>query len=469
MFGQKSHVSATLLLSHFLRNLARKDIPPEVEEHRARLRRASGDAGPFERALKAWLGVLNDWHQHQGVHEQLRAVLVHLTPAQALEREKELKEKDHQAQLAFQAGTKDLIRALEETSARVLSEAPSLESQDALIRMFKEKQVYQLEPFMVREFIHQDENNNEEYRGLLEQAVAQAIERARATFVPDVKKFNMTLGGLAFLAANCALLTAVFLQDSPLRMSIGSLVTFDVVLGMAYVFYKMSRKREEQLRAHIQVHVEREIAAVRAIIAKQEEERYKQFLEEERERREAFEREQEVKREAFERAENQRLEGLQPLFTGKTATLQAALSSLLPLRLPVPVNIAYKVHSGTLVEVTLQLPDDRILPPALLKQAGRVPGSVTREEQDVGHACTALAAALAIRHATEIMFNLPTCQTVVVNGTKGETQPGSGFALNAEIDRRTLGPMGRTASPLVALKRFKHRIGASERKERRSA
>lgn len=463
-------MSATLLLSHFLRNLSRKDIPPEVEEHRVRLRRATGDVGPFERALKAWMGVLNDWHQHQGVHEQLRASLSHLTPAQAAERERELKEKDHQAQLSFQGGTKEIMRALEDVSARVLGEAPSLESQDEVIRLFKEKQVYQLEPFIVRDFVHQDENNNEEYRLLLEQAVSQAIDRARSTFVPDVKKFNMTLGGLAFLAANCALATVVFLQDSPLRMSIGSLVTFDVILGMAYVFYKMSRKREEQLRAHIQAHVEKEIAEARAIIARQEEERYKKFLDEERERREAFEREQEVKREAFERAENQRLEGLQPLFSGKTATIQAALSSLLPLRLPVPVNIAYKVHSGSLVEVTLQLPDDRILPPALLKQAGRLPGSVTREEVDVGHACTALAAALAIRHATEIMFNIPTCQTVVINGTREGAQAGlNGHVLNAEIDRRTLVPMGRTASPLVALKRFKHRIGSSERKERRSA
>lgn len=465
-------MSASLLLSHFIRNLSRKDIPPEVDDHRVRLRRSTSDSTALERALVRWQQIMGEWAQAQQQIEQQRQGLQG-NPNRD-EREAELKSRESNALQTYLAGARDMVKVLEDVNQRILSEAPSLDNHDELLRYFKERQVYQVDPYIIKEFQHFDENNNEEYRQILEAAVAQAIERARATFNPEVKKFSYAIGGLSFLAVNAFLASVVLFEDSPLRMSVGLLLVFDVILGIGYVFVKMSRSRESQLRAHIQTHIEEGLTVARADIGRREEERYRRFLEEERERREAFEKEQDKRREAFERAENMRLETLQPLFAGKANVIQAVLSTLLPLRLPAPCLSSFKVHSASVVEVMLQLPEDRILPPSILKGGARSSTNTLREELDLANQCVTLAAALAIRHASEILYNIPSCQNVVVNGVRTGDANGpvamTTQVLSAEIDRRTLGPMGRTASPLMALKRFKHRIsGGSERREKRSA
>lgn len=464
-------MSASLLISNFLRNLPRREIPPEIEEHRVRLKRSSGDSGILDRQLVKWSQTLQEWQSVQQSVEQQRQQLS--ASPNAADRERELSAREAAAQQNYLNGAKELSKVLEDLNQRILSEAPSLENHDELLRYFKERQVYQPDPYMVREFTPQDERNNSDYRELLETAVANAIEQARATFVPEVKKYSYTIGGLAFLAVNAFLASVFLFEDSPLRMSVGLLLCFDVVIGMGYVFIKMSRSREEQLRQHIQAHIEEGLTVARSEIARREEARYTRFMDEERERREHYERDQEKKREAFDRLENARLESLQPLFAGKVATIQSALSSLFPMRLPTSCPVNFRVHSASTVEVTIQLPEDRILPPTMLKSATRNSASFTREELDLNNQCVTLAAALAIRHAAEILYNIPSCQNVVVNGVRtGESNGPLSMTvqvLNAEIDRRTLGPMGRTASPLMALKRFKHRISGSERREKRSA
>lgn len=464
-------MSASLLISNFLRNLPKREIPPEIEEHRVRLKRSSGDTGTLDRQLARWAQTVQEWSILQQQFDQQRSQLQSLPGSD--EREKEIATRESAGRENYLAGARELVKVLEELNQRILSEAPSLENHDELLRYFKERQVYQADTYMVREFVPQDERTNTDYRELLETAVANAIEQARATFVPEVKKYSYMIGGLAFMAVNAFLASVFLFEDSPLRMSVGLLLCFDVVIGMGYVFIKMSRSREEQLRQHIQAHIEEGLTAARGEIARREEERYTRFMDEERERRENYERDQQKKREAFDRLENARLEALQPLFSGKVAVIQTALASLFPLRLPVTCPTNYRVHSAGTVEVTIQLPEDKILPPHMLRSASRISSQFSREELDLNNQCVTLAAALAIRHAAEILYNIPSCQNVVVNGVRAGESNGplsmTVQVLNAEIDRRTLGPMGRTASPLMALKRFKHRISGSERREKRSA
>lgn len=464
------NVSKSLLLSNFLRSLNRKELPPEVEEHRARLKRASSDPGTFERLTARWLPVMQEWAAQQQGFEQQRQVAQGAPDKE--NRLKELAAREADAQSKFSTAAKELLQGLEDLNQRLVAEAPSLDGYDELQHFFKERQVYQMESYPLREFQPQDERNNEDYRLLLEGAVTAAIEKARATFVPEVKRFNYALGGVAFLAANAFLASIVLFDDSPLRLSLGLLLCFDLVLGMAYIFYKMSRARETQMRAHIQAHIEHSLVKARGEITRRERERYNRWLDEETERREAFEAEQERKREAFDRMEAQRLESLQPLFSGKAAVVQAVLASLLPLRLPVPCGVSFKVHSASAVEIICQVPDDRITPPNL-KGVNRNSSNTPREELELTHQCTILAAALALRHAAEIFYNIPSCQTVIVNGVRMSEGNGqlslASQVLSAEIDRRTLGPMGRTLSPLMAIKRFKHRITGGERRERQTA
>jgi len=459
-------VSAPILLSTFVKSLSRNDLPPSVEEHRIRLRRFGAEHGSISPILAKWDNAKNGFH---AIREEIA-----LATAQADEGPpKEVRDRFEEKQRVFFKCARDLSKGLEEASERIIAAAPTLESYDDLVQFFRLRRVYCPEPFAARDFVKEDERTNDSYKQILLDAANFAYEKARGSFSPNIKRYNWIIGILAFLSLNSFGISIVMFRDNPIRLSIGLLLCFDILLAVAYVFYRMSRSKEFQLKDHIKRHVEAELKRARSQIACREEERYKGFLEEERIRREAWEKEQDKRREAFDRVEAQRLESIQPLMTGKTNAIQAVLSTLFPFRLPVPCGVTYRIGSANRIEITLQLPDDQIFPPEPHQRIPLPLRPVSTEEDELSRQCTTLAASLAIRHAAEILFNVPTCNNVVIKGTrKNHSVTGHSFptqVLHAEIDRKTLEPMGRTVSPMNAIKRFKHRFSSNDRVLHRSS
>jgi hypothetical protein len=170
-------------------------------------------------------------------------------------------------------------------------------------------------------------------------------------------------------------------------------------------------------------------------------------------------------RREFEEYERLRIQSIRNLIAGGLPQIQATLSDLLPLELPVASPCKFTVSSSTAIRVDINLPEPSVLLPkdAKLLASGKV-SYKEKTPKRLQEEYRILAAGLAIRHAGEVMFNVPTCEVVTVGGWRDLLDPSRGvisktLVLEVAYDYPTLAPMAmESVDPVAALRHFRQRL-----------
>ncbi|MEO7593266.1 MAG: hypothetical protein ABI134_18790 [Byssovorax sp.] len=179
-------------------------------------------------------------------------------------------------------------------------------------------------------------------------------------------------------------------------------------------------------------------------------------------------------RAGFEQAEQQRLDGLRELRAGQSAQIGEVLSGLFPLELPVPCMVKHQASSATSITLDIDFPEPTVLPTSEAKLLAN--GKVSykdKTEKRLREQYLRFVAGSAIRHASEALLNVPTCQGVEVRAWRTMRDPSVGNmrrtrVLEVTFDYPTLAPMSMDAiEPSAALKHFRHRINLDRGKELR--
>lgn len=177
----------------------------------------------------------------------------------------------------------------------------------------------------------------------------------------------------------------------------------------------------------------------------------------------------------FEQDEQQRLDGLRELRAGQSAQIREVLGGLFPLELPVPCKVNHQASSATAITLDIDIPEPSVLPTneAKLLANGKV-SYKDKPEKRLREQYLRLVTGTAIRHASETMLNVPTCQTVELRAWRTMRDPSVGNmrrsrVLEVVFDYPTLAPMSMDAiEPSAALKHFRHRINLDHGKDLRS-
>jgi hypothetical protein len=181
--------------------------------------------------------------------------------------------------------------------------------------------------------------------------------------------------------------------------------------------------------------------------------------------RKAYEAETDAKRVAFEAEEDERLRELRELMDGNTSAMREALEEVLPLDLPVPCGVMFEVQSLRDISIEVDVPPPSVLPTTETKLL--TSGKVTHKEKTerrLNEQYVRLVAGLAIRHASEVMLNLPTCERVDLRVCRTILDPSVGrparqVVLQVQFDYPTLAPMTMDdLDPILALQHFGHRM-----------
>jgi hypothetical protein len=171
----------------------------------------------------------------------------------------------------------------------------------------------------------------------------------------------------------------------------------------------------------------------------------------------------------FDTEEDARLLMVSELGKGDTSRIGEALESILPLELPVPCDARFTVESSTVIALELDVPEPSVLPTndAKLLASGKV-SYKEKNEKRIREQYLRLVAGLAIRHASEAMLNVPTCQCVKLRAFRTALDPSRGRptrqpVLVASLDYPTLAPLTMdNIDPVAALKHFKHQLSVNK-------
>lgn len=150
------------------------------------------------------------------------------------------------------------------------------------------------------------------------------------------------------------------------------------------------------------------------------------------------------------------------------------LDGLFPLELPTPCKVNIQTSSASTVALDIDIPEPTVLPTneAKLLANGKV-SYKDKPEKRLREQYLRLVAGSALRHASEVMLNVPTCQVVELHvwRTLRDLSVGNmkrSRVLEATFDDATLAPMSMDAiDPSAALKHFKHRINLDRGKDLR--
>jgi hypothetical protein len=188
--------------------------------------------------------------------------------------------------------------------------------------------------------------------------------------------------------------------------------------------------------------------------------------------RAAYEAETETKRAAFEAEEDERLRELRELMDGDTSRMREALEAVLPLDLPVPCGMTFDVQSSRVVSIEVDVPEPGALPTteAKLLASGKV-AYKEKSEKRLREQYVRLVAGVGVRHASETMLNLPTCERVELRACRTALDSSIGrptrrVILEVRFDYPTLAPMTMDdLDPVLALQHFDHRINVDRNRQ----
>jgi len=176
----------------------------------------------------------------------------------------------------------------------------------------------------------------------------------------------------------------------------------------------------------------------------------------------------------FVQDEAQRLDAIRELRDGQSARIREVLDGLFPLELPIPCKVKIRASSASTVALDIDVPEPTALPTneAKLLANGKV-SYKDKTEKRLHEQYLRLVTGSAIRHASEVMLNVPTCQAVELHvwRTLRDLSVGNmkrSRVIEATFDYATLAPMSMDAiDPSAALKHFRHRVNLDRGKDLR--
>lgn len=305
----------------------------------------------------------------------------------------------------------------------------------------------------------------------LEAEALAEIDAGSARFVPRVREYRMaqaaglfvSLLGLGMRFATMEGAQAVALPC--MGLGLGAVLIVQWACGRA------RERQHAELRQEIEVVVRKRLRSALEELGRHDEARSEAALE-----RAAAEHATVTESACtrFEQEETERLQAIRELRDGQPGRIRDTPEALLPLELPIPCAAAFEARSAAIIALDVDLPEPSVLPTneAKLLASGKV-SYKDKPEKRLREQYLRLAAGSAMRHAAEVMRNVPTCQTVEVGLWRVLQDPSTGKmrrsrVLEAAFDYPTLAPMSMDAiDPSAALKHFRHRINLDRGKDLR--
>lgn len=168
-------------------------------------------------------------------------------------------------------------------------------------------------------------------------------------------------------------------------------------------------------------------------------------------------------RQAHAVAEAERQAFVAAVLQGDTQAMARALEEVLPLDLPVPCEAEAQVLSAARVAVRLRLPEPSALPAetSRLLASGKV-SYKQKPQGQIREQYRRMVAGLALRYASEVLFNLPTAEVVELEAAQNLLDTSTGThswrpVFRIIVTYPTLAPMTMDKlDPVAALTHFEH-------------
>lgn len=347
---------------------------------------------------------------------------------------------------------------------RIVGDAPEVEDRERLYGELAQRRAFEPAPFVAPA----PPDSTARVHALRTRAW-QEVENAVDTFLPDVRTLRKAqIGAGAAVVVGCGLLFlggVIGYLVPVLVMLVGSVAVLVIHL---LVENEVTAQRVAFQRSAEEGGQQRVQAAI-AAIAREDAARAQEAA---RQAWEAYQAETRAAQAAHERAEEERLKALRELGQGATESMREVLEGVLPLELPFPCNVSYRIGSPSTVALEIELPEPAVLPAteAKLLSSGKV-SYKDKNPKRLREQYLRLAAGLIIRHASEVMLNLPTCQRVDVRAFRTMLDPAMGHVARVpvaevEVDYAKLAPLTMEGlDPLLALENFEYRINIDRNRE----
>lgn len=323
-----------------------------------------------------------------------------------------------------------------------------------------------------REMIRQERDAERDSKRKIEEVEAKAHEEIRegwARFMPRLRDYRMAQLAGAFVSLlgfgmRFAEMESAHSAALPcLGLGLG-------VVAIAQLLCAQARTRQyaEYMRGIEQGAHERRRLALEALAQHDEERNRAALVKATAEHETAIA----TARERFIQDEAQRLDAIRELRNGQPARIREVLDGLFPLELIIPCKVKIQASSAATVALDLDIPEPTVLPSneAKLLANGKI-SYKDKPEKRLREQYLRLVTGSALRHASEVMLNIPTCQAVELHVWRTMQDPSVGNmkrsrVLEATFDYAKLASMSMDAiDPSAALKHFKHRINLDRGKD----
>lgn len=345
----------------------------------------------------------------------------------------------------------------EQDIERIANDAPEVEDRDKLYVDLAARRAFEPDAFVAPKPPHSEAKA----RALRKQA-EQDVEAAMASFRPDTRaSLRVQIGaGAIAVGGGWAFLVPDFTSSSMPLAAIGVGIVGVVVMQLEKMKHQERQRDAHRKAVEAQAHhvLEEGLQA----LAHDDQVKGQKALQK---AQAAYDAANAAARAEFELEEDDRQQALRELADGSTPRMLEALEGALPLELPVTCAVNATVQSATVVCLDIDVPEPTILPAseAKLLATGKV-SYKEKNEKRLREQYIRLVAGLALRHASEAMLSLPTCQCVSLKAFRTALDSSIGrpvrrTVLEVQFDYPTLAPMTMDGiDPVTALKHFKHRI-----------
>ncbi len=388
----------------------------------------------------------------------------------AEERQRASEQKEEAKEEAKAAQTRAWRLEVEEHQEReqdidsIANEAPEVEDRDRLYTELAQRRAFEPESFVPP----RAPNSDSKVRKLRKQA-EQDVETSLSSFKPDTRTILLVQIGAGVLGIGGTALTIAPLASDLSVPAAGAFVGIGGVVVAHLVRMARARRQRDTFRNTLERDVYGRLDEALQGLQREDETRADAAVQK---ARAAYDTETAAASEEFEREERDRLQGLRELGEGDATRMREALEAAFPLELPVPCSVNATVRSATVVSVEIDVPEPSVLPTteAKLLASGKV-SYKDKNEKRLREQYVRLVAGLALRHASEAMLNLPTCQSVEVRAFRTTVDPSVGrlarrAVLEVSFDYPTLAPMTMDGiDPVAALKHFNHRSNVDRNRE----
>ena len=354
----------------------------------------------------------------------------------------------------------------EQEIERIANESPEVEDRDQLFEELQQRRVFEQEPFVAPRPRESKRRASE-----LEAEAVEEIRVAAGRFVPRLRDYRLAQGAGAFVALlglgmSFAEMPSAHSAALPcLGLGVGCVVIAQWICSIV-----RARQYADYMHGIEQGVHDRRRSALEAL-GRHDDERNRAALAKATAHHEA---ETASARARFAQDEQQRLDGLRELRAGQIAQIGQVLGGLFPLELPVPCKVEHQASSATAISLDIDIPEPSVLPTSEAKLLAN--GKVSykdKTEKRLREQYLRFVAGSAIRHASEALLNVPTCQSLEVRAWRTMRDPSVGNMRRSRVleiifDYPTLAPMSMDAiDPSAALKHFRHRINLDRGKDLR--